>query len=134
MIKKKKAPKSGQRKTVVIHYDRRRAPSEREAAQNFKVGFWKHQHKSNNKKGADHHPAYVYGLKGQDYEYLGITESEKSGHHKNIPLKKNPNPRQKGPAYLRHPDKEHYRNFTEYYPNWRFDADDYQNAVKKAKK
>ena len=82
----------------------------------------------------DHHPSYVYARKGQYYKYLGITKDVKSGRHNNDPLTQNPQPFNSKKAYLRRAEEDHYRNFTEYYPDWRFSDDDYKNIVKKAKK
>ena len=35
----------------------------------------------------------VYGESGNEFKYLGITHSSKSGHKKNYELIKNPNPK-----------------------------------------
>ena len=36
-----------------------------------------------------------------EFEFIGLTESPKRGHHKNVALKKNPEKGNKDPSYLR---------------------------------
>ena len=134
MAKRRKTVKSVRNRTIPVKYDYKTSPSEEEAKSNFKVGFWRRRHKPGNKKGVDNHPGYVYGRKGEYYKYLGVTRDPKSGDRNNKPLTKNPNPTKKDAAYLRRAEEGHYRSFTEYYPDWRFDDDDYKNIVKKSKK
>ena len=121
-------------KAVSIRYNRRVPPSDAEAAEHFKVGFWKHRHGTGNKKGVNHHPAYVYARKGQFYRYIGITEDDHAGHHKNGQLSRNPDRSSGKAAYIRRPEKDHYRNFTGFYPDWYFAEKDREEVMKKIKK
>lgn len=54
--------------------------------------------KSSNNEG---HPSLVVGKEGTKFANVGITHSPKRGHHSNIELSRNPNPRDKKKAYLR---------------------------------
>ena len=48
------------------------------------------------------HPKLIISEKQNDYEFLGLTESKKRGHHNNFPLIENPKKGEKEkPAYLR---------------------------------
>ena len=47
------------------------------------------------------HPKLIVDEEAEKYGYMGLTESEKQGNHKNIPLTKNPKKGDKRPAYLR---------------------------------
>ncbi len=38
---------------------------------------------------------------GNDFGFMGLTEAQKKGHHRNIPLSQNPKKNDKRPAYLR---------------------------------
>ena len=72
----------------------------------FKPGF-----RHNNSPKSKGHPTYVYGESGNEYKYLGITHSSKSGHKKNYELLNNPNPNDTRKAYVRkqaQKDKKHF--------------------------
>lgn len=56
--------------------------------------------KLNTKEGKGH-PHYVCGRKGNKYQSVGITHSEHTKGTKNLPLKKNPDPKDKRKAYIR---------------------------------
>ena len=47
------------------------------------------------------HPKLIVKETKTEYGFMGLTESPKRGHHKNIPLRKNPDPKNPNPAYLR---------------------------------
>lgn len=47
------------------------------------------------------HPQYVYDEKGRKYKIIGITSSAKTNGVENIPLNKNPEPKNTKQAYLR---------------------------------
>ena len=47
------------------------------------------------------HPAVAVGKNGKMVANVGITHDKKRGHHANIQLSRNPNPKDKRPAYLR---------------------------------
>lgn len=59
------------------------------------------------------HPALAVGKNGKAIANIGITHKDKRGHHKNIPLSQNPNPKDKKQAYLRndlqYDDEKHLR-------------------------
>ncbi len=48
------------------------------------------------------HPKLIVGEDHATYEYMGLTESAKRGHHKNILLSKNPQKGKTHPSYIRH--------------------------------
>lgn len=52
-------------------------------------------------KRAKHPKLIVEEEEGKVFGYMGLTESEKQGHHKNIPLSKNPKKGDTRPAYIR---------------------------------
>ncbi len=54
-----------------------------------------------NTKEAQGHLQYVSGKKGKQLESVGVTHAKKTRGQKNIPLKKNPDPKDKEPAYIR---------------------------------
>ena len=47
------------------------------------------------------HPKLIVDETKAQYGFMGLTESAKRGHHKNIPLKKNPQRKNQNTAYLR---------------------------------
>lgn len=54
-----------------------------------------------NTKDAQGHLHYVCGKKGNKYESIGITHAKKTRGQQNVPLKKNPNPKDPEKAYVR---------------------------------
>ncbi len=52
------------------------------------------------------HPKLIVEEKENEYGYMGLTESEKHGHHSNIPLDENPQKGRKDKAYI-HTDLRH---------------------------
>ena len=47
------------------------------------------------------HPKLILEKENDTYHYMGMTESDKRGHHKNIELTKNPKHGDTRPAYIR---------------------------------
>lgn len=47
------------------------------------------------------HPKLIVSQKGEEYGFMGLTESPKRGHHSNIELEKNPQKGNSDKAYLR---------------------------------
>ncbi len=47
------------------------------------------------------HPSIVIGEKDNMFANLGLTHSDRRGHHKNILLSRNPNKKDKKPSYVR---------------------------------
>lgn len=47
------------------------------------------------------HPAYIYAKIGNEYKFIGITHSAVTEGMSNIKLDKNPNPKDKKPAFAR---------------------------------
>ena len=77
------------------------------------------------------HPTYVYGESGNEYKYLGITHSSKSGHKKNYELSKNPNPNDTRKAYVRkQAQKDKKSLFESPLKGWSFSSKDKQNLKK----
>lgn len=62
--------------------------------------FQKHFRKFHSKETTGH-PSYVYGEKGKNYKVIGITSASKTNDIDNIPLLKNPEPKNTSPAYIR---------------------------------
>lgn len=54
-----------------------------------------------NTKEEKGHLQYVCGHLGKDYQSIGITHGKRTKGVKNIPLKKNPNPKDSDQAYVR---------------------------------
>ena len=46
------------------------------------------------------HPAYIVGEDGDFYYFHRVTSSPKSGHHTNIKIYPNPDPRKNTPMYI----------------------------------
>lgn len=70
----------------------------------FKPDDWsirenKARKRGNQDKGS--HPALAVGKNGKRIANLGISHNAKRGHHKNVPLSRNPNPKDKKKAYIR---------------------------------
>lgn len=63
--------------------------------------FQKYQKIEGGLKKRAKHPKLIVDEENEQYGYMGLTESEKQGHHANIPLTKNPKKGDKRPAYLR---------------------------------
>ena len=89
--------------------------------------------KKNTKDGRGH-PTYIYRERGNQYDYLSLTHSERTEGEKNIPLKKNPNPKDRRKAYVR-PKVEtaHVSSFGKRLLGWFFGDDD-KDTVNKLKK
>lgn len=47
------------------------------------------------------HPKLIMAKNNDNFEFIGLTESAKRGHHKNIALSKNPERNNTNPSYLR---------------------------------
>lgn len=56
--------------------------------------------RTNNAK-KEKHPAYIFAQIGDDYRFVGITHADITDGIKNIPLEKNPNPKDSRKAYMR---------------------------------
>ena len=54
-----------------------------------------------NTREAKGHLHYVCGKSGQDFESMGITHAKRTKGVNNVPLEKNPNPKDKQQAYVR---------------------------------
>ena len=56
--------------------------------------------KKRDEEKGEHH-SLVVGKNGKKLANIGTAHQEKRGHHKNIPLSRNPNPKDKQKAFLR---------------------------------
>ena len=81
----------------------------------YKPKDW--EFRDNTKRKQDNkgkHPSLVVGENEDTYANLGLTHSAKRGHHKNIELSKNPNPKDKKKSYVRddlqYDEKKHLKN------------------------
>lgn len=63
-------------------------------------------------KDSKGHPNYIYRKVGNNYEYIGTTHSPITRGIKNIKLDKNPDPRDKKPAYFKpNPERASKKDF-----------------------
>ena len=89
-----------------------------------------------NKKS--NHPAYVIDQDGNMYAYIGVTHSEVTKGKKNVPLEKNPNPKDARKAYVRPVvESEQKKHFGRVYNEWFLSKNDKQtvnNVINKNKK
>lgn len=76
------------------------------------------------------HPKLVVEKQGNDYGFMGLTESSKRGHHNNLPLKKNPQRGKTSPSYLRkelrYDSTEHFGDILE---NYNLSSEDKQSVL-----
>ena len=82
------------------------------------------------------HPAYIFFTNGLELEFYNLTHSEITHKVKNMPLKKNPNPKDERPAYFRpHPKLEPEQNFKKHhkYDDWQLSDEDKEKYVKNKK-
>ncbi len=71
------------------------------------------------------HPKLIVGEDRSTYEYMGLTESPKRGHHNNIPLSKNPQKGKTHSSYLRHELRSDERkNFSEPLKDYNLSSED----------
>ena len=63
--------------------------------------FRKYKKIEGGKKKRGKHPKLIVEENGDIFGFMGLTEAEKQGHHKNIPLSKNPKRGDTRPAYIR---------------------------------
>lgn len=83
----------------------------------FNVGFRKNK--------TTKHPAYAYSKKNDKIQYVSLTHSDKYNNKPNIPLHKNPNPKDKKQAYiLPDPYEDKIRDFSRGYNDWKIHAKD----------
>lgn len=95
----------------------------RKKKSNFRKGFRK-----NKRIG---HPAYLIDEDGNMYKYIGITHAQKTNGMDNIPLSKNPDPKDSSKAFVRPLiEKDKPKNFGRRLNGWTFSAED-KKAVKK---
>ncbi len=79
----------------------------------FKPKEWSVRDNEVRKKGQSvrgSHPSLVVGENKKKFANLGITHDKQRGHHSNIPLKANPNPKDKKQAYIRTDVEFHNKN------------------------
>lgn len=90
---------------------------------NFRKGFRKNKRIK--------HPTYIFDERGNMYQYIGITHSEKVGDIQNIPLKKNPNPNDNRKAYIRpFVEEDKPKNFSRSMKDWKFSSEDKKTVQK----
>ena len=113
IIAKKKQKKNTVPKTVPITYPHFRRYKQEEGGSDKRA----------------RHPKVIMRKKNDTYDFIGLTESSKRGHHKNIPLFKNPEKGNSSPAYFR----DEVRNlpterFSEPLKNYKLSAKDKKQA------
>ena len=89
--------------------------------------------RTNLKQGLNH-PTYIYARVGDDYRYLGIIHAKITDGIQNVPLTKNPNPKDKRASYVRPvPQQAHRASFGARLQGWSFSDSD-KEKIKKLKK
>ncbi len=77
------------------------------------------------------HPAYIYAKVGNELKYIGITHAEITQGVKNIPLEKNPNPKDTAKAFARpKAEKGKSNEFKAKEKGWRLSKKDKQKIDK----
>jgi len=80
------------------------------------------------------HPKLIVDKKGNKFGFMGLTESPKRGHHKNIEIN-NPQKNKSGKSYirneLRYDDKKH---FSEPLKNYKLHNENYVKIIDKVNK
>ena len=77
------------------------------------------------------HPTYLLGRNGNKLDYVGITHSDTTDGEYNLPLDKNPNPRDKKRAFLRPKiETDEPKNFGRRYEDWKFSEKDKKTVQK----
>ncbi len=82
------------------------------------------------------HPTYIYAKDGNDYKYIGLTHARITQGTENIPLSRNPNPKDSRTSYARpFADRKPKSTFGKKLDGWSLaDADKAtMNAIKKKK-
>ena len=94
----------------------------------------KNEFRIHNSKESGYHPTYIYAKKGKKFIFVGITHSDITDGIENIPLIKNPNPKDKRKAYFRSFwDSGHYTSFGKKKKGWVLHPDD-KNKIPRNKK
>lgn len=76
------------------------------------------------------HPKLIVEKKKDELGFMGLTEAEKSGHHKNIELTKNPKKGDSRPAYVRKEVRYDSReNFSEVLKNYNLTKEDKKTII-----
>lgn len=77
------------------------------------------------KESGKRHPKLIVSDTGSNFGFMGLTESERKGHHRNIPLSRNPKKNDKRPAYLRKEIRfDNKDNFSEILDNYNLSVKD----------
>ncbi len=80
------------------------------------------------------HPTYIYAKVGKEFKCIGLTHAKMTSGIKNIPLEKNPNPKDSRKAYARPtPVRKHISSFGKKLDGWFFSDVD-KEKIKKIKK
>lgn len=82
---------------VSISTKKKRAPPVKETYPHFR----RYKQEEGGAKKKARHPKVIMSKKDDTYDFIGLTESPKRGHHKNIPLSKNPQKGNSSPSYFR---------------------------------
>ncbi len=82
------------------------------------------------------HPTYIYAKDGNDYKFIGLTHAKITQGTENIPLSKNPNPKDLRQSYARpFSDRKPKATFGKRLKGWSLDEGDRatMNAIRKKK-
>ena len=90
-----------------------------------KPHFRKNYSNNRTSTGIKNHIALIVGENEKEYAYNSLTHSDKSGHKKNMQLKKNPNLNDKRKAYIRKElNEDKKKNFSKKLKNYKLDSID----------
>ena len=94
----------------------------------------KNEFRRNNSRDTGGHPTYIYAQEGKKLKFIGITHSPITDGMENIPLEKNPEPRNTSKAYIRpYPNEAHKSSFGTKLKGWFFSDKD-KRKVEEVKK
>lgn len=80
---------------------------------------------------ASRHPVYIYAKIGNKLKYVGITHSNITDGIENIPLIKNPNPKDKRKSYMRPYSRlDHKTSFGKKQKGWKLHPEDKKKIPK----
>lgn len=95
----------------------------------------KNEFRTHNSNKNKNHPTFIFAKVGKKYKFVGITHAEITDGMKNIPLLKNPNPKDKKPSYFR-PffDDDYISSFGKKKKGWKLYPEDKLKIPKNKKK
>lgn len=84
----------------IERYNKKPSPKKEKTKETY-PHFRRYKQKEGSTDKRVRHFKVIMNRVNDEFEFIGLTESSKRGHHKNILLKKNPEKNNKDPSYLR---------------------------------